>query len=364
MDEMTPRQRWLAALKLEPVDRLPFWPKIDGAYARVQAEPFREMDGGALHDWIGSDKHEWCDNCMRDVRSRTSIETSGENGTHTALFITPSGTLTRVDRFDEGSQSWHPVEFPVRTADDINVMREWFEDCEVELDKDRLAATHDRVKEIGSDAITTTAIGTSPLMDWVQYMAGVENAHLLLADHTAEVEALFDAMQRTLVRRTELLAAEWPGDLIYAVENTSTSLISPEQFKRYGLGQVGDYARIMHDAGRLLALHMCGYLDKLLPMLATLPVAAFEAFTSATLANTSLLDGRTACPDVCLIGGTNAMLWLRAADEIIAKIEEDLDALPHHRGIVVTSSGVMPPGCKPETIRAVCEWVKTYPVRM
>jgi len=32
-------------------------------------------------------------------------------------------------------------------------------------------------------------------------------------------------------------------------------------------------------------------------------VAAFEAFTSPTLGNTTLLDGRTACPDKCLIGG-------------------------------------------------------------
>ena len=364
MAEMTPRERWLAALRLGPVDRLPFWPKIDGSYAPAQIEPFSEMDGTALHDWIGSDKHEWCDSCLRDVRSRTSIETRAGNGVNTARFVTPGGTLTRVDRFDPGSQSWHPVEFPVRTADDINVMREWFDDCEVELDKDRLAAAHGRVKEIGSDAVTATAIGTSPLMDWVQHIAGVENAHVLLADHPGDVEALFDAMQRTLVRRTELLAAEWPGDLIYAVENTSTTLISPEQYERYCLGHVGDYARIMQDAGRLLALHMCGHLKTLLPALATLPVAAFEAFTSPTLGDTTLLDGRAACPDTCLIGGTNATMWLVPADDIIAEIEADLDALPHHRGIVVTSAGVMPPGCKPETIKTVCEWVKTTPARM
>ena len=36
------------------------------------------------------------------------------------------------------------------------------------------------------------------------------------------------------------------------------------------------------------------------------------------------------------------MLWLKPANEIIAKIEQDLDELPHHRGIVVTSAGVMP----------------------
>jgi uroporphyrinogen-III decarboxylase len=100
-----------------------------------------------------------------------------------------------------------------------------------------------------------------------------------------------------------------------------------------------------------------------LPDLAQAPADAFEAFTSPTLGDTSLLDGRQACPGTCLIGGTNAMLWTRSVEEIIARLRQDLDALPHHRGLVITSAGVMPPLCPPERIRAVCEWVKSYPAR-
>lgn len=95
--------------------------------------------------------------------------------------------------------------------------------------------------------------------------------------------------------------------------------------------------------------------------LAQIPAEAFEAFTSATLGNTSLLDGCIACLEKRLMGGTNAVLWTKTADEIISKIEDDLAELPQHRGVVVTSAGVMPPMCKPETIKQVCEWVKQYP---
>jgi hypothetical protein len=115
--------------------------------------------------------------------------------------------------------------------------------------------------------------------------------------------------------------------------------------------------------GRHIVLHMCGHLKALLGDLARLPVAAFEAFTTPTVGNTTLLDGRAACPDKCLVGGTNAVLWTRSADEIIDGIRRELDSLPHHRGLVVTSAGVMPPLCQPQTIRTVCEWVKTYPLR-
>lgn len=64
------------------------------------------------------------------------------------------------------------------------------------------------------------------------------------------------------------------------------------------------------------------------------------------------------------MGGTNAVLWTRPADAIIAEIERDLDVLPHHRGLVVTSAGVMPPLAAPETIKAVGDWVKAHPVKL
>ena len=44
------------------------------------------------------------------------------------------------------------------------------------------------------------------------------------------------------------------------------------------------------------------------------------------------------------------------------QIKHDLDELPHHRGVVATSAGVMPPLCKPETIKEVAELVRDYPV--
>ena len=51
-NQMTPKERWLAAIRMEPVDRLPFWPKLDGAYPRAQASPFDDMDISAIHDWM------------------------------------------------------------------------------------------------------------------------------------------------------------------------------------------------------------------------------------------------------------------------------------------------------------------------
>jgi uroporphyrinogen-III decarboxylase len=361
---MTPKERWLAAIQMQPVDRLPFWPKLDGAYPRAQDMPFREMGLGALHDWIGSDQHTGIARCIRETRKRTSVEGTQVDGISRTVFRTPTAELHLVREFDEPSQSWHPTEFPVKTLEDIQAMREWYEDTTIELNPDALQKAKSQSQEIGQKALTVNDIGESPLMYWVEWLAGVENAHFLLMDHQEEVEALFEAMHSVDLAKTRILCEHSPADVFYLIENTSTTLISPDQYRRYCARHIGEHASLTKATGRKLVLHMCGHLKALLPELAKIPAQAFEAFTSPTLGNTTLLDGRSACPDKCLIGGTNAMLWTRPANEIIAKIEQDLDELPHHRGIVVTSAGVMPPLCKPETIKQVCEWVKQYPARM
>jgi len=361
---MTPKERWLAAIHMQPVDRLPFWPKLNGSYPRAQAAPFRDMTLEAIHAWIGSDQHVGVGQCLKEARRHTAVETRQDGDRQTVAFRAGEAETCRELSWDVDSQSWHPIRFPAETRDDIALLTEVYNDVSVELDAEALEQCRTRCREIGETALTTGGIGESPLMHWVEWIAGVENAHYLLADCRDEVEGLFDAMHRVLVDRARLLAEHHPADLLYMVENTSTTLISPAQFRQYCGHHLRQYADIVTGADRHIGLHMCGHLKVLLPDLAELPVRAFEAFTSPTLGDTTLLDGRSQCPDTCLVGGTNAMLWTRGADEIIARIERDLEPLPHHRGLVITSAGVMPPLASPETIKAVCDWVKAYPARV
>jgi uroporphyrinogen decarboxylase-like protein len=280
------------------------------------------------------------------------------------LLRTPHGQMRSGWQWDAESASGHPVEPPVKGPDDIRLMIEFCNDVTVELDDDGLAAARRQVEDLGDEAFVAACCGTSPLMQWVEHTAGIENAHFLLADHEDLVEELFAAVQRVMRERVALCAEHHPADILYFNENTSTTLISPAQYRKYCFEHIAEYAEILRRCDRRIFLHMCGHLKALLPDLARLDVDAFEAFTSPTLGNTTLLDGRTAAPDVCLIGGTNAVLWTATADEIIAALQSDLDALPHHRGIVITSGGAMPPQVVPETQRTVCDWLKLYPARM
>lgn len=150
---MTPKERWLAAIHMQPVDRLPFWPKLGGAYPKAQDTPFRDMELNAIHDWIGSDKHTGITVCTREVRKHTAVETTQNNDTMRTVFRSPHRELQQVQQFDEPSNSWHPTEFPVKTREDILAMTEIFEDATVELDPEALEKAKAQAKEIGEGEI-------------------------------------------------------------------------------------------------------------------------------------------------------------------------------------------------------------------
>lgn len=359
---MSTKERFRAALTGQPLDRLPFWPKLFGAYAKARTGTFSGMTADELHRWIGSDRHDFLPPSSREVRTSTSQEELITPQEHRVTFRTRSGEAQLIELWDDSSQAWHPVAHPITDYSSLLLMIDFFSDLSFEFDADANKLACDLQTKYGDDSFTGSTIGESPLMYFIEYLAGIEIAHFMLSDYPKEVTALFDAIHSGLLQRTALETACSPADTLYFVENTSTTLISPEQYRQYCLPYLHQYASITRAAGRPMTLHMCGHLKAILPDLATLPVEAFEAFTTPTLGNTTLYDGRLACPNICLIGGTNAMLWLRPATEIITQIENDLAELPHHRQLVITSAGVMPPMTEPETIKCVCDWVKNYPI--
>ena len=109
---------------MQPVDRLPFWPKIfDKSYTQAQAAPYREMTIPELYAYIGCDPHVPLPACTLEVRTKTSVESVTTETVRVTTYTAPSGILESTDHYDADSGSWHPFIFPVKRRGDIGVMR-------------------------------------------------------------------------------------------------------------------------------------------------------------------------------------------------------------------------------------------------
>jgi hypothetical protein len=173
---------------MKPVDRLPFWPKLDGKYPQAQEARYHGMSANEMHDLIGSDRHDWIGNCVKEKCGKTSVSNSRNGNESRTLYETPGGRLEMVCLFDEASNSWHPVKFPVERAEDIPLMTQIYEDLSSELDAAQLKDASKTYRDIGDKAVVGAGVGKSPLMHWIEWIAGVENAHYLLADETDRAE--------------------------------------------------------------------------------------------------------------------------------------------------------------------------------
>ena len=179
---------------MQPLERIPFWPKLWVEYPGAQEAPFCDMDLKSLHEWIGSDYLQMPDvpGCIKVVRSTTSTEHIQEGNDNITVFHTPHGQMRSVWRYDEEVRYKHPVEYPVKGPDDIKLMIEFCRDAVIELDEEGLAAAKKQASELGEEAFIAACCGTSPLMQWVEHTAGVENSHFLLADHQDLIRYHFD----------------------------------------------------------------------------------------------------------------------------------------------------------------------------
>jgi hypothetical protein len=171
------------------------------------------------------------------------------------------------------------------------------------------------------------------------------------------MDELIGLMHAANMEKVKLVSQTTPADIVVSCENTSTTLISPQQFEKYCRPHLIDYGRIIEGAGKIHELHMCGQIYALLEMIDTIPASSMEAFTAPTLGNTRFCDGREKAPSKTIIGGTNVNVWLKPVAEIKDYILRTLNVCPDHRHLVLTTGGATPPACPAEKLREIGEWI-------
>ena len=127
---------------------------------------------------------------------------------------------------------------------------------------------------------------------------------MCMLEHPEEMTELL-AFAHEKYKQFYRLAAAGPGTIIRPMEDTSSKLTGPRMYRQHCVGQLNEYAKIVHDAGKLFIIHMCGHLGAaMLDVISEIDLDGIEAITPPPLGDADLPAMRAKLgDDAWLIGG-------------------------------------------------------------
>jgi len=218
--------------------------------------------------------------------------------------LTPGGMLTwRHRKPDDPLQSAFPVEYPVKSPDDLPAYLCMIQNERFEPDYAEVRAVIDAV---GGDGVAIDRIRRAPIQHFMIEAAGWETGLLMLADAPARVQAVLEAMEEHWLQMLKVSAGS-PARIIWAGDNMD-SIIGPHLFRRW---IVPWYARARKKlrSDQILSSHFDGRLRSIMHEIAATRLDAIEAVTPLPMGDVSFGELRDALgPGVAVQGGIPSCL--------------------------------------------------------
>ncbi|HJN16687.1 MAG TPA: uroporphyrinogen decarboxylase family protein [Armatimonadota bacterium] len=275
---MTICDRIEAALRLQPVDRIPFT-----CYEGV-------VPAGALDiiPDLGIVRP-----CGPYGTSTPNVQWSSEqidDETMVQTIETPIGKLTQRSVKESGYGSWWITEYYVKTPEDYGVLEYWMNDHVLTPNPDIQKSQAD---DVGDRGVIMGSLPRAPLQKlWIEY-AGIERMSLDLFDCRDKVLSVLEAMGR-INREAAEINAESPAEFVWLPDNMTGEVAGPALFGEILAPYYAEMCEILHAKGKRLVCHMDGMMKRLVDTVAETDIDIIEAFTPPPDADLPLDEARAA----------------------------------------------------------------------
>jgi hypothetical protein len=373
----------MAALKGQSIDRIPFVPLIGPYTVMEMPEEITGKTMGRGFDprrMMAASRALGCDLMIRHVPATTplgadvphlsmlgrfgpSIEAKAgfEEGQLTETLTTPIGSVTGTWKFtDRVGIIPHAVRHTVNNHEEMQIFHyavDHLDETPVNVNEDAFLEID---RAIGDDGIATASMSNSPLMFLIEMAWGLENTYYLLNDHREEVEDILEKLHISLRRYVEVIATS-PAQIIIQYENTSSTLLSPETFRRYCLPYLNTYADILKEAGKIYLIHMCGKLHALVDEIGS---GRFQGITDIAPRPTGDLPLDEAAEKLTgkvVIGGIDPTVFISDDHEFVeSEVSDLIKRIKPFKGVLLGSADVTPRGTPVENFRLIRTLVDKY----
>lgn len=318
---------------------------------------YRELGCGAheeLYGPVASVRHSQVDTRVHEVR-----EQDGSATTYTT-FQTPIGSITKTDRSSVVSYSKATLEYPVKTEEDLKVLRFIIRDQDIKPNSEAYANQTRLMKLWDGWGIVSSLPPRTPLLRLIVEWAGFMNVVRL---HWRAREAFDETIELMYESDDPIYESicEAPARFVYFGENLSSDLISPNLFSLYLNPYYKKRSSQLHAKGKSIFLHIDGGMRGLLPLLSGAGIDCAQSLTPAPFGDLKIQDLRRA-------GGDDIVLWGGLAGVLFSKIyspqllrsavQDVMDTYIDDRRFIIGVSDQVPPDGEIERVKTVSEAIE------
>lgn len=310
---MNNRERIMATLHKERVDRMPFfsyWRHL--TLGQVERE-VRNRGMGLCYVrpcYIASMPH---------VETVERSDTTTGEATSVIEYHTSLGTVTETWKKEAGVGSykrrygWRGVmprraEYLIKKPEDYDIVKFMVEDT-------RYQPYYEPIKQadrwVGNEGIVMTRLPYSPLHRIMIEWTGVTRFYIDFFRDREKVMELYRAAEESYERLYEI-AADAPVDVVNVGGNIDDVLVNPLIFEKYYIPAYDGCARVLHDAGKFMATHFDGRVGGFANLIRKCPQDIIEALTPPPLGNLPIHEAMSLWKDkiiwmnfpesVCVLG--------------------------------------------------------------
>jgi uroporphyrinogen-III decarboxylase len=394
---MTHKERILATVRGEPVDRLPFIPRLDiwynsnkyngtlpGKYKNATLKELTEdLDLGChsiipdFSDYDGDDGD--IDIGLGIYRFNTlpySLEFHNierriqreANGILRVEYVTPRGTLNTCVRYDEemrkmGLTLYVILEHAVKGPDDFAALIWILENVEIKPDYSKYLEYKENL--VGDNGVLAvfSHFCASPMHYLLRDLMAMDTFFYTLADYPDQMKHLADRM-RPFIMEMFRAAVDCPGELILTGANYDSAITIPPFYREHIMPDLKFQTDVVHSKGKFLITHTDGENNGLLELYGESGFDVADSICPYPMTKHTLKEVRDVFEGkITIWGGIPSISVLESSMseyEFEKYIDETLESIGRGDHIIFSIADTVPPAAKFDRILRIAEKVKEF----
>lgn len=244
-----------------------------------------------------------------------------ENGRQIQIIETPAGELRQIS--ESGFISKHYITVPEDIAPFMAFVASWT----IEQDPDKITAIRKMKKQVQDNGMIWSAHPGTPLGMMYRFYTDIMNLVYMTVDMPEQIDELFYSMEQKYTQMLKFTLETCPEiDAMLAMDDTSTTIVSPSMFEYYNVALTNKRAEIVHNYGKFYMHHSCGLIHDLLPLYRKTEMNCVHGFMVPPIGNVSFTEGRRLLGDrISIVGGIAEGLNLPEKDLQVRVVRKNLE---------------------------------------